>query len=684
MEIKELSILTSEKLKYELIKSDLELDDSDLILDSVMYERTVPPNKLFLIDMEEKVVIREFNEDDDYNTIFDKRLDGVEILKFGFFDLSKFLPFFTKVKVFAIHGDFIDLMLFSADENARELLTKIKFKLLFSRFANSIKERLNLESELLDLYKEIYNLPYDALPQSTIDFINNNKSRVLELGWLPLSNKDLENLLRLNKVEELYLLYNFRNSFKRFSKTLKVLSVRFNFIININEIYLDLPKLINLDLSGNSIFSPINFNIFPKKIECIDLSSNFIDDLSLDNSPPKLEDLILKNNQLTNESFIISQANYSLKFLDLRNNQIIINLEFLEFIDKFFPNLTNIYLDGNHSDNYIQQLFEGDDQLESIKVLLAEAEFGYEESIENIRDKINLYNNKNFIKVLWKSNRLPLDIIIREIQFRLYDYLEKLETKIYLNEGVYCDFQSCMTSMLIYKNDEDHSISFELYSNSLNFFIDYFFKYLDFLKIVIEDVTSNRLIPYFTSSNKLNYLKDYFRIIYKVQHKVKKHYYLNIDNDKEFLISDHKQLLKPIYMPLRDVLFVVLSSKKAYSFCKNDNNCKIYNKIKVNETLFNTELTIRGGVDKQNIKEILNNVYLNENRFIEIDLYIDDNIGKKVSLLVNTNHIKVEDENYTKVYLNKNFEFDNLLLNNSLGTYKIEIEKNEIRLVSNI
>jgi hypothetical protein len=682
MEIKELSILTSDKLKFELIKNDLELDDLTLILRSRMYEQTLPPNKMFLFDMQEKLVIKEFNDYDDYNAIFDNGVDGVEVLKFGFFNIAKFLTFFKKVQVFAIHGNFIDYVISSADESAKELLIKIKIKSLMSGHTSSVRERLNVESELLDLYNEIYNLKYDVLPQDTIKFINSNKCKVLKLGWLPLSAIDFDNLSKLGNVEELYLLYNFGLKFNKFSKTLKLLSIRFNLIFDISEIDLNLPKLVSLDLSGNSIFSPINFNVFPKKIKCIDLSSNLIDELFLENSPPKLEDLILSNNQLTNESLIISQPNYSLQFLDLSNNQIVINLEFLEFIDKFFPNLIDICLDGNYGDNYMQQLFEGDHQLESLKELLAESEFGYEESIDNIRDRINLYNNKNFIKLKWKSSRLPLDIIIREIQLQLNDYLAKLETKIYLNEGVYCDFQSCMTSMLIYKNDKDHSISLELYSNSLNFFIDYFFKYLDFLKTVIDDVTSNRLIPYFASSNKLNYLEDYFRIIYKAQHKLKKNYYLNIDHNKGFLISDHKQLSKPIYRPLHDVLFVVLSSKTAYSFCKDDITFKIYNRIKVNETLFNTELTIRGRVDKQNIKEILNNVYLNENRFIEIDLYIDNNIGKKVSLLVNTNHIKIEDENYTKVYLNKNFEFDNLLLNNSLGTYKIEIEDNEIRLVS--
>lgn len=44
--------------------------------------------------MLEMLVIGEINEFDEYNTIFDNRFDGVEILKFRFFNIAKFLAFF--------------------------------------------------------------------------------------------------------------------------------------------------------------------------------------------------------------------------------------------------------------------------------------------------------------------------------------------------------------------------------------------------------------------------------------------------------------------------------------------------------------------------------------------------------------------------------------------------------------
>src|SRR5690606_17666790 len=108
---------------------------------------------------------------------------------------------------------------------------------------------------------------------------------------------------------------------------------------SMSEINLNLPKLVELDLSGNSLNKLDTLSVLPENLEDLDLSLNLIKYFDISELPQNLEYLNLSNNLIENDFFNQITIHKNLKYLLLSNNNLVISTSVLHRILEVFPNL---------------------------------------------------------------------------------------------------------------------------------------------------------------------------------------------------------------------------------------------------------------------------------------------------------------------------------------------------------
>lgn len=645
------------------IELNAEIEGDRSVFESLMEDRFLETNYIeagkVLYDLDKQEVILENTSTESINELLKNK--DLEIFKINDLYPEKHLPLdVNSVESLIIHGNFINTCADDPNHKLYKVTNKIKKELPIVFFIDDTKERLAHEAYFNKLYEEIINYKIDFISDEIIDFINEKNVKILEIGWIPLSQKDYEKIAKTN-IDLFSIIYTFNQKINILPKSIKELSIRGNIIQTLGGIEFSNLKLETLIFSINSIKDSIYLGQFYSEIEFLCLDNNLITKVDFTNLSNVLESIDLSDNQITNDNFIIKEPCNHLSYLDLKNNKLTINLDFLYKIDRFFPNLEFIDLSGNiftdHFGTITLSPMEGENQIEKIKNYLEQIEFNQNLYFEEIADGIERYDEKYTAKIRWNISNSSTALLIREIQFYLKDYFKLLEedAKCFFAEGVYMNLYNKKISMLINSNED--FLSIEFFSSNNLLVQEYFCKYLDLLYSIIYDVTHQYILPSVELSDNLKDLSLFFKKVYKIDTKLKQKKtasYLIESKEKEvnstLLVSED-----PDYYDTRvaidQIFFIIISSKSAIVYTLEEGNI-ISNYVLVKNKKRLNSLVVRTADDKEKYKKALLNPYINNKLFKEINAYIDNDVKKRFTIIINQKYISQKEEETGVLYVN--------------------------------
>ncbi|QQU02130.1 leucine-rich repeat domain-containing protein [Myroides odoratus] len=650
-------ITSSELIQIELNNLDIGSDFIDNILESKFFEYNYISEQISLYDIDQSQIVLDNTTINQINSLL--KNTNLESLKINNLYPHHFLPWkINSVDTLTLHGNIINTCATDLKHKLNILANEVKNTLPYFAFIETTKERLSLEKEVNDLYQEILKVKVDFITDEIIDFIIEKKVKHLELGWFALSENDYKKIETLN-IETLSILYSFNTQIKILPKSIKDLSILGNAIQSLNDIKFKKLKLSNLDLSNNSIQDDITLNNLYNKIENLSLNNNLITRIDFSKTSKYLELVDLSNNIITNDGVIVPAPCNHLNYLDLSNNKLKINLDFLFKIDHYFPNLEYIDLSGNvFLDAFGKTVLAPmaqENQIGVIKDYLDIIEFIQDISFEDLKNSIQRYNETHYIKLVWDTRNSNSELLIKEIHFYLKNYLKFLtdKEKFFFAEGIYINLFNKNVSILI--NSDNNSISLEIFSDNQSCINDYFYKYLELLHDIIFDITHQYILPVIQTTENLKQVDNYFRKVFKIDTKLSKSsgYLIKFDpqlNNYALLLS-HNVDYKDFRSDIDKVMFIIISSKTTIAYTLNEDNKVSNYMIRSSKKKLNS-VTIRTSEDKENYKKALLNPYLGE-IFKETDAYLGGDIKKKFTLIINTNFFNLKQENQTdNLYLN--------------------------------
>ena len=638
------------------------------LLDTPYYEIDVAEDDTVLIDYD---TLETYDVDHIYNISH-----NIDSLKINFLNFEKYLPKNDiHIESLCIHARYINTILEDPKHEFYNIALELYYEIHLVKFTKNINERIEKEAHIKQLQSKIFPKNYTYITDNFIDFLKKKQIKNLELGWLPLSDEDINNLNKIKSLECIILQYNHNSTIKNLSD-LKVKE-----LIIYGNILSELPDLGNnkkikeLDFSGNSL-SNIDFNKIPQNLNSLNIDNNLITEIDISNINSKIEYLSLNDNLLT--KFICKEINNSIQYLSLRNNNLVINEVFYHFIDIMFPNLAYVDLrENNFQDRFGIEYINSnsdDNQLLFIKEYLNIIDKNYP-----ILDEEKDYKKfTNYVTLTWTHSKIPFLLILKNIQNRLEDYLREITNKIFHEYGVYfCISNKLAINITINKN----SLILNISSDSEFLLTDYYFKYLNLIYNEIEYRSNIKIIPTIDTSKKINKSVNYLKKIYGMDYtfgSTKKIDIIKIDtNDTPKLLILNNKSIATHYESLDNVVAVVITSKTASIYCINEKN-QIHNTIdiyKKNKKCF--ELILRTSDEKENLKLTLMNPYLDENQFIETFVYIDNDVKKKVNILINSKHFSFDETNI--ISKNPTSIHPQLIINE---LHKINIHNNTLSFTS--
>lgn len=640
----------------------------DELLDTPYYEIDVAEDDTVLIDYD---TLETYDVDHIYNISH-----NIDSLKINFLNFEKYLPKNDiHIESLCIHARYINTILEDPKHKFYNIALELYYEIHLVKFTKNINERIEKEAHIKQLQSKIFPKNYTYITDNFIDFLKKKQIKNLELGWLPLSDEDINNLNKIKSLECIILQYNHNSTIKNLSD-LKVKE-----LIIYGNILSELPDLGNnkkikeLDFSGNSL-SNIDFNKIPQNLNSLNIDNNLITEIDISNINSKIEYLSLNDNLLT--KFICKEINNSIQYLSLRNNNLVINEVFYHFIDIMFPNLAYVDLrENNFQDRFGIEYINSnsdDNQLLFIKEYLNIIDKNYP-----ILDEEKDYKKfTNYVTLTWTHSKIPFLLILKNIQNRLEDYLREITNKIFHEYGVYfCISNKLAINITINKN----SLILNISSDSEFLLTDYYFKYLNLIYNEIEYRSNIKIIPTIDTSKKINKSVNYLKKIYGVDYtfgSTKKIDIIKIDtNDTPKLLILNNKSIATHYESLDNVVAVIITSKTASIYCINEKN-QIHNTIDVykkHKKCF--ELILRTSNEKENLKLTLMNPYLDENQFIETFVYIDNDVRKKVNILINSKHFSFDETNI--ISKNPTSVHPQLIINE---LHKITIHNNTLSFTS--
>lgn len=638
------------------------------LLDTPYYEIDVAEDDTVLIDYD---TLETYDVNHIYNISH-----NIDSLKINFLNFEEYLPKNDiHIESLCIHARYINTILEDPKHEFYNIALELYYEIHLVKFTKNINERIEKEAHIKQLQSKIFPKNYTYITDNFIDFLKKKQIKNLELGWLPLSDEDINNLNKIKSLECIILQYNHNSTNKNLSD-LKVKE-----LIIYGNILSELPDLGNnkkikeLDFSGNSL-SNIDFNKIPQNLNSLNIDNNLITEIDISNINSKIEYLSLNDNLLT--KFICKEINNSIQYLSLRNNNLVINEVFYHFIDIMFPNLAYVDLrENNFQDRFGIEYINSnsdDNQLLFIKEYLNIIDKNYP-----ILDEEKDYKKfTNYVTLTWTHSKIPFLLILKNIQNRLEDYLREITNKIFHEYGVYfCISNKLAINITINKN----SLILNISSDSEFLLTDYYFKYLNLIYNEIEYRSNIKIIPTIDTSKKINKSVNYLKKIYGMDYtfgSTKKIDIIKIDtNDTPKLLILNNKSIATHYESLDNVVAVVITSKTASIYCINEKN-QIHNTIdiyKKNKKCF--ELILRTSDEKENLKLTLMNPYLDENQFIETFVYIDNDVKKKVNILINSKHFSFDETNI--ISKNPTSIHPQLIINE---LHKINIHNNTLSFTS--
>ncbi|MGJ8743532.1 hypothetical protein [Polaribacter sp.] len=563
-----------------------------------------------------------------------------------------------KVKTFLFEGG--DLMpLQMGKEKVGDALWKtvINYINLF-KFVETIEERLAIEKNLRDIYNNKFSLHIsDFGLMELFQKIEDSKITQVTIGWTYFSNFDFQVLSKLNQLETLSILYCYNDNIKWLPKNLTSLKIFGTTIQNLSEINLNLPKLTELDLEGNAISALDNLEILPSCIEYLGLGLNLIKSFNIHELPENLEYLDLPQNLISNDFFNQNKKHKKLKFLNLSSNKLIITSSILHLILEAFPNLEYLELLDNETDGVPVEFlgdFENKNCLANIEFFLEGIEFtpnGEELSVSKLKAK------KEYTEVNWHEDTLPLKVILADIQYNFSKHFLKMPFFSQHVNGIYCFIEHDDCELLILFEEDTKEIVFRLQSDKSETIALYFHKYFQEINAIISFNSHINILPEINSSKSCKFLKEFCDKVYKVDFKIKSDFIIKKENkDIKILINnrsnegnkDEGKFAGDKYEVVQNIGFVLVSGKSAYPFVIKDG--VLTNALKLNKDYY-YYLTLRTALDKENYVNAVTSKFLNSSSLVEIDVFIDNNIKKKVSCFVNPIYFQIQDNTLSAINL---------------------------------
>lgn len=581
----------------------------------------------------------------------DTDTEAVTLTGISFENISKILiPENTKQLLFE-GGDLMPFEM-SKTKQGDAVWKKVINHINHYKFVETIDERVLIEKELREIYnKEIPKCISGFGLRNLFQKVKVSNINDLTIGWTYFSDANLKGLSELEQLEQLSILYCYNDNIKWLPKNLTYLKVFGTTIQLLSEINLSKSKLITLDLEGNAISRLDNLLELPRDIEDLILSKNLIKTFNIAELPKNLKHLDLSNNLIDNDLFSQNIIHENLKFLILKENRLLITSSILHLILETFPNLEHLELLDNKT-NGVPIEFLGDYEhkncLEHVQIFLEEIDYQHNDIVLTVTDSQKLIH---YIEVSWKEILLPLKMILSDVQYFFSKHFIKIPSfKQYIN-GLSCFITHDNCEIFITFDKENKQINFKIRSDASETVALYFHKYLQEINNVIAYNSHVNVLPFIKNSNSCNFLKDFCFKVFKLDYKVKTNAVLkkSIDNI-DLLInnrtiegdSEEGKFVGKHYENIENIAFVLVSGKSAYPFIINENGILTNGLNKHKDYYY--YLTLRTALEKDNYIKGITSKYLNNLSLVEVEVFIDNNVKKKVSCFVNTYYFHADNK----------------------------------------
>lgn len=532
------------------------------------------------------------------------------------------------------------------------------------KFVTTVEERLVIENELRHIYNhEIQdNVPDFGLSQ-LIEWVEESNITEFTIGWTYFTDLDFNFLSKLNQLEALSIMYCYNDNIKWLPKNLTTLKIFGTTIQNLSEINLNLPHIISLDLDGNTINSLDNLVELPTDLEDLILSNNLIQNFNISELPKKLEGLDLSYNLINNEFFNQNSVHENLKVLILSENQLVITSSILHAILERFPNLEYLELLGNNTDG-VPVEFLGDAEakncLPNVQFFLEDIDYKHNGN-ELIVPSSNTF--KDYVEVVWAQELLPLKVILSDLQYVFSTYFIKMPSFVQYQNGLSCKVEHDNCEIFIKLNEGKKEVLFRVQSNKPDTVALYFYKYINEVNRLVALNSHLNILPSIEYSASCRFLNEFHSKVFKLDYKIKKKPVLKLSGNNIKVLINNRTIEEKEnrdeealgiqgknagveYENINAMAFVIVSGKSAYPFVINNNN--VTNALDLHKGKGDYYyLILRTALEKATYINGITSKYLNNSSLVEVDVFIDDNIKKKVSCFINTNFFHANDNTLT-------------------------------------
>ncbi|WP_233861189.1 leucine-rich repeat domain-containing protein [Tenacibaculum piscium] len=648
---------------HDAFQMDIE-ENQDVLEDILSTEKFIYPlkdkNYYYLYDVSDKKILDKNLNPENFKIDTTAEVVSFTGVSMEILDNIK-LPEKVKILIFE-GGDLMPLQMGKTQKGDALWKTIMNYLRLYP-FNENLSERILMENQIRNLYAKLPSHIADFGLTKLFQKIEKSNITEFSIGWTYFSEFDFKILSKLNQLESLSILYCYNDAIKYLPKNLTYLQIFGTTIQKLSEINLNLPNLIDLNVSGNAINQLDTLQNLPTKIESLEVNNNLIKYLNISKLPAGLEYLDLSNNLIDNDFFNQKIIHKKLKYLLLSNNELIITASILHLILQIFPNLESLELLDNQKKGIPSELlgdFENRNCLENVQYFLDDIQLlvnhDYEEflSVSKLK-KINNSNNSSdlneFIEVKWQENKFPLRIILEHLQYEFSKYFFKMSSFTKYINGIFCFIAHDNCEFSLYFEEETKEITFKIQADTSAIVDLYFHKYFKEINAIISLNSHIDILPSVSCSKSCDFLKDFCNKVFKIDYKIKSDVILKkeTENIKILInnrsIEDSKDAGKFAgnkYQEIQNIAFILISGKSAYPFIIKDGIVTNALKLAKNSEYY-YYLTLRTALDKEVYIKSITNKYLIENTLVESSIFIDNNVKKKLSCFVNPHYFKVKD-----------------------------------------
>ncbi|WP_281239959.1 hypothetical protein [Flavobacterium praedii] len=666
--MKNLSLHNIKWHKAYLVQQDEEISLVESALDLEMHEYSIEnKDEIILFDLDNKVIIEKFEK------IESVRLDNHLPISLSFkgFDPnvnSKFTIPKSVENLYIDGGDYMSKMMSKSDESLK-IWNDFVYNTQTWKFITTLEERFKIEADQRSCIKNIKSLNLNSPIQHLLAEIAELNISELSLRWIYISETEFDLIHKFKNVQSLDLAYIYNDELSRvkFPPNLTFLRIYGLTIESLTDINVEDLKLESLDLEGNTIIDLSTISKLPNTLEDLNLKMNHIKEFTIADLPENLEYLFLDDNLIGNtlfEGINKDVTNTTIKYLSLSNNVLKVNNWLLQRITETFPMLEYIELSGNEICDIPEELLLNDEEnssIDKINYWMELQDYQHPKLYSELKDSFNYYDKTNSIILKWKHKLLPSKIILSDIQAQFNNYLGEMKTFDLFREGLYCDIDHDKISLVIREETEpENSIILELYAANREAFNTYYYKYCSEINRLVKLNTHHHILPVASFAEKCEIYEKFFKFVFHIEKQIKNNFILQPNQGEDLLLVNNKNDRNDLYKELKDVAFIIVTGKSAYSYVIDDKFVISNVDFKCAKFKYFYNLTLRTSEEKQDYVNSITNKYLGYNSFEEAIVFAGGDITQKITVYFNPNYFYEKSNNiFCK---NKKIEINEQLL----------------------